>query len=189
MMVGDGIRNLFVASVVCQPRTADIDRLRAVIVKLDEVHQRRVRVREEFVDHHVAQGFDADRFQSSRRSVNGVARCPRGALAFPVAWPRQHQRVSRAVRRYGPRRPALVVHLQQHEIVVVAQPDSSAIVRQIVRERPEHALRHYRRTPRAPGHGRQRERHRRRSRCRAETRNQCRRISDSHLGLRNTGWS
>ena len=77
-MVGHSLRNQLVVRMnhrgrgdhifVCfhQDReSADIDRLRAVVVDLDEIDLRKVRMREDFVDHDRGIGRRRDRLQAA----------------------------------------------------------------------------------------------------------------------------
>ncbi len=131
--------------IVREDAVAQVHRTGAVIKQLDVVLQRRVRMREDFVDQDRAARIGSGRVRRSGRTAHPIAGGPGPRFALAVGRPRQHQRVAGAVRRNRPRRLIIVSHLQQHGIQLVAETDCAAAVvedvggvaRRGIGERPE----------------------------------------------------
>ncbi|OQA23974.1 MAG: hypothetical protein BWY59_02396 [Verrucomicrobia bacterium ADurb.Bin345] len=114
------IRNdeLVRAHAVAEHATRDVDFLGGRVEQLDEVPQRIVRVREEFVDDDIGVSAGRERFRAAGRPVGRNAHAPRPWIILSVRGPAEHKRMARPVGRHRPWRLVAVVHLQQDRVVL-----------------------------------------------------------------------
>ena len=99
-----------------QDAAGNIRGVRAVIVEFDELRHRGIfRVRQDFVDDHIAQRTGRERLHISRRAADGIAEVPRARVAFAVSRIGEHDGVSGAARRDGPGKCFRIRHGQKHE--------------------------------------------------------------------------
>src|SRR5262249_40111099 len=92
------------SSVICQDTPGEIDGLIAVVVELDVIKKRIVRVGEDFVEDHRAQWARPISLRRSRRSAHDIADIPRFCETFTVRRTGQNQGMSGAVRGHWPGR-------------------------------------------------------------------------------------
>ena len=96
-----------------------------MIVEFDVILERCVGGCEEFIDQHVALRRDGESIRCARRTARHIARIPRLRVGFAIGGPGQHERVTRAIRRAGPGRLAVVGNFEDDAVGVVPQPDGA----------------------------------------------------------------
>ena len=87
-----------------------------MVVEFDHVLLRRIGVGQKFIDDHVAGRLRRDRIVAAGRTADGITRQPGQPAAFAVGGPREHERVTAAVRLDGPRILGPEAGIQQHGV-------------------------------------------------------------------------
>ncbi|OQA28577.1 MAG: hypothetical protein BWY59_00723 [Verrucomicrobia bacterium ADurb.Bin345] len=124
--------------IVREDAPRKIQRGRAVIVQLDIVVQRRIRMRDDLVDPQRIVRREENGVQRARRAPDKPAGGPRLRIAFPVRRAGKNQRRACAVRRDGPRLLVIVFRLEQERTQLVSQLDDRGAVRQVLAVRTQH---------------------------------------------------
>ena len=117
--------------MISEDATRYVHRLIAVIVELDIIVERRVGVREEFIDDHIAQRTGPIRFDGARRTADRIADVPRFGEALAVGGPRQHERMARAVSGDRPWRFIGIGDLKVNCVRVVSQAHDTGTLERI----------------------------------------------------------
>src|SRR5207247_11397495 len=85
--------------VVRENAAAEVYRRVPVVVELDKVDLRQIGVGQEFIDEDRAVGVCGKALRGARCATDGVAGLPGARVTLAIARPRQHQRMTGAVRR------------------------------------------------------------------------------------------